>query len=1320
MKEREGRLVFSDHIEHREGQYVAKAEELLTWLTEKRPSAAATDSVKTTLEGQKRITRLKYLLTEAESRAQGKPGLYIPAAPGEEPNGWVWQSDLALEKEVIEVTAEEQERLEENGIEGDKLDTDDLQLLKELFVAATGKSKQLDKEKCKEAAITFFTGGETDGDNAELKAQINEMFSKANGSSLDFVAFVGVVDSMSEEKSFEEAPEEGAENDGGDAGTAEKKAAAAERRGSIVAEDPEPLEGEEGYIPYSEADLSRIHTGAKLYLNCKPIAISDVKEGDVPYYKSGPIESGDVVEIRRWQNIAYEEEQQKKVKKSKDRTDQVKKPQYELGICVGAPPVSHEHAVGKSPKGVYAVRIISTGDLDEFVGEHRIRKLALAAMETSGDRGLLVEAFATEKGKDAVPFKAVGGRDRSRILGQEMAEPCGYVRRPKGEGEGGKKKEAFPRFNDNRSLVTTRGDSSRFQFAKNKKFRKYERKRSQTYLPVLVLGEMVGYASYIGRFETWESACKSKVKDLNGKIATALGGFRESVEKIIKSIQVQIDNPNPDVSDVDVASLDMKHAFNRDFVFGQTEVEVFGTLNTQKKDYGLAIAKGAYPRFISDPGFSNGGLGGPTRLTPITHINGMRVDYEYIKAEADLLKQLKEPVINTTCPGAYETVGKFEVPNTQLFTVHCHTTQTITMTLPKLATIGKKKAKPKDESGIITYFDKEWNQVRVAGIIPGSVGSTKNIGINDIISYAGPSEPEPMNDANWWKGASLSAGEGKAITSKVENAVDKLSIRVHSNRFELEITPKEMLVKVSKRELKRRASMKVVERCSGCGSTGVAKPGAKNGPPTFISEDCLCDDGFTPVLESSDEEVDDDGDGGDAVDTKKGMEMKLTPGFDVEGTKQRCVAVKSIIPDSPAFYAGLNVGDVITHIDGYDLRGASAPEVTGLLDGARTKALSISRCFGEHPAGTVVSVRPLPGQKKGSVRMLRLDMRNAFETFETVSPEDGRKLMLETLQEFLDNANIDVDMEKPNAISRRDQITEDIKRLKALTVEHLLREKTFPGIRRAVFEQLPRRHFNPNVKVVHVSNDFHCGVPYKYHKRTVNAVEGGEEYNKAFRESFAVNRDTEMITLLGVIKKAAKRKMFTNKLDDDAVNSAVTTIKDMAENTPDLLNEQDKDGLSAVKLAADLDVVKLIKSLSDATTMDGTNKVKAVDLNAPDKTGTTAILSAAKKNNYNAVLALLESGANPNVMNMKKEHPLTVLLEKKFTIDTKAKKKNELMTAHLLLHSGLCNIDLAMEDDPDDPGMMIHRVLKAHKPSSGTRSSKRKAARRAAMVSSMP
>ena len=97
-------------------------------------------------------------------------------------------------------------------------------------------------------------------------------------------------------------------------------------------------------------------------------------------------------------------------------------------------------------------------------------------------------------------------------------------------------------------------------------------------------------------------------------------------------------------------------------------------------------------------------------------------------------------------------------------------------------------------------------------------------------------------------------------------------------------------------------------------------------------------------------------------------------------TAYNAIELKKVDPKGAAHAVGLRAGDVITHIDGWRLRGSSEMEVKTLCQKRGRITLSVTRMMNSvHPPDTTNSARPLAGQQVGSVRSLRLDLLRVFE-----------------------------------------------------------------------------------------------------------------------------------------------------------------------------------------------------------------------------------------------------------------------------------------------------------------------------------------------------
>ena len=888
----------------------------------------------------------------------------------------------------------------------------------------------------------------------------------------------------------------------------------------------------EDYRPYSEPDLSRHYFGGS-----STSVYHKTAKKDLEYFETADIELYDVVECLRLGNeaVKYRKGQRKAL--------------YEVGIVVGTPPDTFDDAKGDLSslsslssslhKNVYAVRFSSSNELEEFVPKHRIRKFRIEAMSLSnlgtmgGLHGGIIGPSAKLDGAKAQMMVDKFKKD----FGQMMTSPAVFIRRPPETSVSGKKSGTFSRWVDNGRLLTFQADTKYFRYG-TKANRKLELDFAPSYVPIIPLGAFLAVAEYKDKHANWKFSAPMRCKNLNIRVDEELQNFEAEINIRLIAYKTQLEEFSAEESQ-----------------FGKTIANVWAEASTAAKARLQFSTKGAksLPIVTADPKFSNGSSNGPMPLQSVSHINGLSIAYDVVLKMDDLKAQLNNPKKSLLSTPRDDSTVVLDGPEYHLWTVHRHTTQKLELDVGFApATEGKKKKAVTGLAGVQVFVHNGF--VRVSNVVPGGPASKLNLGVYDIISGV---DMYDLPDDLWWDGIAVAGGKKPAALQKeFMEKQGAFNITVHSNRFELLVSPKEKIVKLSKSELRKLREEKEAKAAQ------------------------LDDDSEG---ESSDDEADEDT---DAI--REDQKRIMTLGFTVSSTKQRCVVVETVDLEGGAYDAGLQVGDCLTHLDGWPLRGSSDIEIQPLLLSANSLTLSVSRPTGEHPYGTSNSVRPLAAQKDGSIRSLRLDIRRTV---------------------------------------------------------HL-----------AEIERLGN------------------GVPKKYEGWSTAAVEGGADYNAAFQEAFSGNRETTPLLDALQDKDLKSRKVDLKKA---ALSAVMDIINDLTETAPGMLNEANIGGVTALSLAAKLGLDDVISKLIS---------VDILDLNAPDTSGCVPILHAVKAGSSQAVKLLLEAGCNPNITSIAKQHPLTSAMET---------SKPNMSIARYLVHSGLLNINLDL--GPDDPGDIVHRVLKFHK-----------------------
>eukprot|EP00041_Stephanoeca_diplocostata_P024336 m.613896 g.613896 ORF g.613896 m.613896 type:complete len:583 (-) comp22504_c0_seq13:6690-8438(-) len=297
-----------------------------------------------------------------------------------------------------------------------------------------------------------------------------------------------------------------------------------------------------------------------------------------------------------------------------------------------------------------------------------------------------------------------------------------------------------------------------------------------------------------------------------------------------------------------------------------------------------------------------------------------------------------------------------EHPTGAYWTIHTHRRQALQFTLATGASKNNRShANGVENQAIGCSVRSVEGFVRVIEVLPTGLVANADLEIGDILNHVyaaspGDSAPNaiPLTVTN-----KQSMLETMKLFYRATNG--PVVLYMHSNRFEVVITPE---------TLRNEASAQVGRLRSGSIESGTAIDVACPHGRSIESQRR----GSSNIPESSnidDIRVDGGGDGGEthvpseAVDSED-TRVRRSHGFALEMTKDRIYRVARVDPGMPAAAARLLVGDWISHIDGYSLRGCSLGDVQKLLHTTRPVSLSVSRLSGEHPPGYTHSPRPHP------------------------------------------------------------------------------------------------------------------------------------------------------------------------------------------------------------------------------------------------------------------------------------------------------------------------------------------------------------------------
>jgi ankyrin repeat protein/Ca2+-binding EF-hand superfamily protein len=864
-------------------------------------------------------------------------------------------------KTVVEtVTEEETAAIEDlKAANNWKVSPEEIGKMKKQFKAAIDECKTihatLDKSELSDAIQALYFspadgGDEAGGELVETKSDFEAYLAEQEEEVYDFPLFF----KMRRWKGFIDPDDDDYEEDESDGVDLEKaeeaRLKAHEEKEKRKIKELEDMAAKGGgkdddedinYRAYSEPDLSKRYvTAAVSKVTHKP------SKSNIEFYQPGQISLYDLVEVVRWTKATAAGPAGLKTRKTT----------YELGTIVGAAPNTFEHAKGsdvqaKISKEVFAVRFHESNELEEFVAGNRIRKLGVEAMALTmvGAKGLYGETIGpSAKGKITIN-NAVAKRQLTSgeglvyqtNFGQQLCSPAVYIRRPKGNiDKKGQRTDEFPQFQDNGRLLSFRADTEYFVYGK-KALRNLQREYAPTNIPLLPLGAYLAGVRWKTKYSEFQLENPAKVTNLNLLVDEEFANFESEISMTLAAYKTQL-----------------KRLEEEEAVFGKTVGDVWADVATATKAKLKFGAKGlpALP-LVTVKVPINGAYNGPMPLQSVSHVNNMSVGPGMVLKQDDFKLQITDPKMKskeTPRDGAYKNPVT-AAPSLQLWTVHRHTTQVIKIPCGQPAA----KTKPNGLAGIQVIV--EGGFVRVVGIIPAYPASKMNIGLYDIISSVGssPSSLKTPPDL-WWNGETSKA---EALVKQFMSATGDIAITVHSNRFELLVSPLNTIVTVSTKEFARRNSI-----------SEVAKAGGESDESEDEAED---------AVKETDEEP------SKSKELKKNQVEIISLGFTVASTKQQCVRVAKVDIGGGACQAGLQIGDILTHIDGWPLRGSSDIEIAPLLKTEQPLMLSVSRPTAEHPATTVNSVRPLKAQREGSIRSLRLDIRRSIKVNTIVRRGDG-------------------------------------------------------------------------------------------------------------------------------------------------------------------------------------------------------------------------------------------------------------------------------------------------------------------------------------------
>ena len=482
------------------------------------------------------------------------------------------------------------------------------------------------------------------------------------------------------------------------------------------------------------------------------------------------------------------------------------------------------------------------------------------------------------------------------------------------------------------ALLSSLAWAENHTFSKKRGERNEVKKRTDFKLeqvPAIRLGQWLSTATYKTEHSEWQF--KNPQKLLNANVA-----LQDLFNAWCKPWDVRHQQLKQQFEEVKTAEV----------IFGATVRNVWGGSDNWKSAK-LKYKAGSIPFVTASR--DGGLLGGLSQHQGVSHVNTVPVDWSMVKNDRDLAMQFPKPLLEGT---------------DILFTVHVHTSQSCTLEIPAPVST-KKKAKNVDLTGLQVFVDS-YGLVRIGDVAPGTPAAAWDLEQGDVIAGCFDEVPDRMSIGD--------NKQAKALMKQINSASPgQLSIVTHANRFEIEIPEPKPVVKVQRRMSLRRLSSVSSSRRSSVSSTGSGSSRRSSKGDAVEEAANLLTDELDLIGEQS--EVEEDSGEDDAVDE----DTVYTYGFELGSTAYNAIELKKVDPKGAAHAVGLREGDILTHVDGWRLRGSSEMEVKTLCQKRGRITLSVSRMNSVHPPDTTNSVRPLAGQQVGSVRSLRLNLLRAFE-----------------------------------------------------------------------------------------------------------------------------------------------------------------------------------------------------------------------------------------------------------------------------------------------------------------------------------------------------